>query len=431
MADATPTAAAAKKEPGFDEQVAARLTPEVLQRLRSVKWQSRLTSLWAPVTVFGCLFVLYLFVVETSTPSASWAQPSLKWFGVLMLVWFGALAVARTAVRPFANLRKARHQAFELLGEVGALVDKHREKLPAASYADLATHGAALSGALASGSAKDIDQKHQAAIVAADKHLAPWRKQSVLDFGMGFVKAFAVAMLIRTVFIEPFRIPSGSMIPTLEIGDQIFVNKFIYGVRIPFINKVPFVIVRKPERADVIVFNNPLDESKDFIKRVVGIPGDTVAIVDGVLTINGQPQPRSLAEERYLYFDKDMSDQWGSNEISLWRENLHGQEHLIGHSTRGPNLDNEGPWTVPEGHVFVMGDNRDNSSDSRYGLGAPGKRHEIGFVPYGHIKGKAMVVWLALGYGGSLQPLVRMVGLPFGVTEDTGLKTERFFRPVR
>jgi signal peptidase I len=385
------------------------------RQLHRLRWVNRLTSLWAPVTVFGIAFVLYLILVEGWTSTYVWAQPLLKSFGLLMLAWFFGL-IAFRSVPNFGRSRRLRHQSFELLDEVSSTIKKNRAEVGEPSVDALQRRSAALEAALLEGDPKRIEEEHKELSVAADKHLARWRKQSAFDFGMGFVKAFAIAMIIRTIIIEPFRIPSGSMIPTLEIGDQIFVNKFIYGVRIPFVNKVPFVLVREPERGDVVVFNNPVDETKDFIKRVIGIPGDRVEIIDDVLYINGAPQPREMLDPNYVYFDNQQGE-WESFDAALFREVLSDKPHLTAQMSLAPSR-NWGPYVVPEKQVFVMGDNRDNSSDSRVGFGVTGR---VEYVPFGHIKGKAMVIWLAIGHGGFLS----------GLFDGTGIKTERFFLPVR
>jgi signal peptidase I len=208
------------------------------------------------------------------------------------------------------------------------------------------------------------------------------------------------------------------MLPTLEIGDQVFVNKFVYGVRIPFLNKVPVQFVRPPVRGDVIVFNNPVNTDVDFIKRVVGIPGDRVEVIDQVVHLNGAPVRQELISEEFVVRNLNQDNgQWVDEVVSLYEEDLGGVVHA---KLQGPRRAGERreAFVVPEGQVFVMGDNRDNSSDSRFGFGVSPRPE---YVPYGHIKGKAMVVWLSLGYG----------GLFSGLFDGTGLRLDRFFEPVR
>jgi len=166
--------------------------------------------------------------------------------------------------------------------------------------------------------------------------------------------AIILALFIRTFVVQAFKIPSGSMIPTLQIGDHILVNKFIYGVRLPFTDFVVIPITR-PERRDVIVFRFPKDESKDFIKRVVGIPGDKIEVRDKVLYVNGIEQSESYTNH-------------GANAFS---------------SQIMPDRDNFGPVNVPENNYFVMGDNRDHSLDSRF----------WGFVDFSKIKGEAFLIY--------------------------------------
>lgn len=167
--------------------------------------------------------------------------------------------------------------------------------------------------------------------------------------------AIILALFIRTFVVQAFKIPSGSMKDTLLIGDHILVNKFVYGVKIPFIDKT-VIPIKNPKREDIIVFKYPVDPEKDFIKRVIGLPGDVIEIKDRQVFINGKAfGPRSY--EKYTSPDNPST---GSNE-----------------------RDNFGPITVPEDSLFVMGDNRDNSHDSRF----------WGFVQYDDVKGKAFLIY--------------------------------------
>lgn len=177
----------------------------------------------------------------------------------------------------------------------------------------------------------------------------------VLEYAKAIAIALLLALVIRTFVVQAFKIPSGSMIQTLLIGDHILVNKFAYGVRNPFTREV-WIAGRTPERGDVIVFIYPVEPEKDFIKRVVGIEGDTIQIVDKKVYVNGQIFPDSPGVQ-------------------------HTDSKVIPGSFQP--RDNMGPIRVPEGAVFVLGDNRDQSYDSRF----------WGFVPLKDIKGKAFIIY--------------------------------------
>ncbi|MCY1037154.1 signal peptidase I [Corallococcus sp. BB11-1] len=402
--------------------MAARRTPEQLKARRQLLWRELLTSLWAPLCAVGLAFVPYVTLIEMAPRTASWAQPLIKGFGLLMVIAFVGLLVWRNASKKESLLRTLRHEARELIAEDERILERMKDKVSPAVAEKITDQALRVDNAAVAGDAEVLRAELKALELMTQEHLGAWRKQSVWDIAGGFVKALFIALVIRTVLVEPYRIPSGSMLPTLQIGDQVFVNKFIYGVRIPLMNVVPFRIVREPLRGDVIVFNNPVNESTDFIKRVVGLPGDVVEILDGVIHINGQAQKRTLVTPDFIVHNQDdATGRWFDQEEVLYREDLSGVVHsALQRPLRQPGREHEGPYTVPANHVFVMGDNRDNSADSRYGLGAPG-HYEVEYVPYGHIKGKAMVVWLSLGWGG-------LLGNLFG---GTGLRVDRFFEPVR
>lgn len=229
------------------------------------------------------------------------------------------------------------------------------------------------------------------------------KKGVVREYAEALLTALLVAFVIRSFVIEAFKIPSGSMIPTLMIGDHIFVNKFVYGLRIPFTKK-HIVTFGTPKRGDAVVFMYPLDESKDFIKRVVGLPGDHVLLRGDEILINGQRvsrQPLQVLSDReaspnFLKIIPDaVAAEMGLHGIPFFRdwedfdyyvETLDATRHLVQFDV-SPAFE-ESSLEVPPNHLFVMGDNRDNSSDSR----------EWGFVPLENIKGKAMFVWLSIDY---------------------------------
>jgi signal peptidase I len=216
----------------------------------------------------------------------------------------------------------------------------------------------------------------------------PW----YMEYTASFFPVILAVFVLRSFLFEPFRIPSGSMIPTLEIGDLILVNKFDYGIRLPVINR-KVIEVGSPQRGDVMVFRFPLQPQQDYIKRVIGLPGDRIEYADKRLTINGtavplQPLPRYADEstlQSYAQFSEQLGAKWhrvivadGAGFLMRALQHTHPEACQYGA--------NSVVCTVPSGHYFVMGDNRDNSEDSRF----------WGFVPDENIVGRAFLVWLTL-----------------------------------
>ncbi len=217
--------------------------------------------------------------------------------------------------------------------------------------------------------------------------------ESITSLFFSLLLVFAV----RSSIIEAFKIPSGSMIPTLLVGDYIFVNKFAYGLHFPFSEYVSdpgLMLVHRdiPKHGDIVVFKYPKNESIYFIKRVIGVPGDVVELKNKVLYINGKEMkqtPVPAAEETKILSDVDEAHTRGAN-LHLFYEQLDQVKHWVmldesGQTNFGPTQ-NFGPVTVPADSLFCMGDNRDFSNDSRY----------WGFVPMKNVKGKALFIWLSL-----------------------------------
>jgi signal peptidase I len=223
----------------------------------------------------------------------------------------------------------------------------------------------------------------------------PW----LVDYSKSFFPVILIVFGLRSFLVEPFKIPSGSMLPTLLIGDFILVNKYEYGIRLPVVNK-KIIEIGQPKHGDVMVFRYPNDPSLDYIKRVIGLPGDTIAYRDKRLSINGQP----VAAEAAGHFNYVTN---GLNYVDgeTWTESLGTHRHLsmtqkdmppvLLHQVEGDfpardncSYDEQGfVCKVPMGHYFMMGDNRDASNDSRY----------WGFVPDENIVGRAFMIWWNFG----------------------------------
>lgn len=215
---------------------------------------------------------------------------------------------------------------------------------------------------------------------------SPWW----VEYGASFFPVILIVFFLRSFVVEPFKIPSGSMIPTLLVGDFILVNKFVYGIRLPVIN-LKVIPVEAPKRGDVMVFRYPADPSVDYIKRVVGLPGDRVEYVDKRLRINGEEVPRQASGDYLnpdrLYYTPRYLEKLGEVEHQILIEPQ--APAFIPQALDFPYRENctytsaGVSCVVPPGHYFMMGDNRDASSDSRV----------WGFVPEANIVGKAFFIW--------------------------------------
>ncbi len=201
----------------------------------------------------------------------------------------------------------------------------------------------------------------------------------LVDYSRAFFPVLAIVLILRSFIAEPYKIPSASMMPNLLIGDFILVNKFTYGLRLP-INNQKFLSLDEPKRGDVVVFKPPQDPHNNRIKRLIGLPGDRIAVQGNVLSINGQAvsyKPLGTYTGRGVAM--------GSESASLLQEELPGRPHQVLEGL--DRFVGEGEWEVPTGHYFVMGDNRDNSEDGRLWP-------QTHFLPEENLRGKAFLVWL-------------------------------------
>ena len=207
----------------------------------------------------------------------------------------------------------------------------------------------------------------------------------LVEYGKSFFPVLFIVLVLRSFLVEPFQIPSGSMKPTLDVGDFILVNKFSYGIRLPVLDK-KVIEVGDPQRGDVMVFRFPSDPSVNYIKRVVGLPGDQIRYTaDKRLFVNGE----SVAEQLVG------SEPGTLGSAELYKEKLGAAEHQIRKEMSRYRAAPDRSWTVPAGHYFMMGDNRDNSNDSRYWDDPNSPRELLGMVPDKNIVGKAFAVWMS------------------------------------
>lgn len=217
---------------------------------------------------------------------------------------------------------------------------------------------------------------------AVQKKVERPRDPVIIEYSRSLFPILLLVLLFRSFLFEPFKIPSGSMIPTLLIGDFIVVNKYAYGLRLPVLN-TKIISVGEPARGEVVVFRYPVDPKVNFIKRLVGLPGDTITYRDKQLFVNGEMVDR---ENQGRFSSDEVKCTTPRADATRLRETLGEISHdILIHQNSG---NRNGQWEVPEGHYFVMGDNRDRSNDSR----------EWGFVPEDHMMGRAVGIWLNFDY---------------------------------
>lgn len=216
-------------------------------------------------------------------------------------------------------------------------------------------------------SLKETDEGYKLALAAASK------EPVAIEYAKSFFPVLAFVLVLRSFLVEPFQIPSASMVPTLEVGDFILVNKFAYGIRLPVTN-TKIVSIGEPKRGDVMVFFPPHKPDTYFIKRVFGLPGDIIEVDNGNFSINGAAVSATLLAQLPA----------GRPVYEVLREQLGEASHEINRSIVPGRLSRSGRWVVPENHYFMVGDNRDNSADSR----------EWGYVSDQQIVGQAFAIWM-------------------------------------
>ena len=277
--------------------------------------------------------------------------------------------------------------AVQLISDSELILKKHRSaiesKVPASARTEVKERLQQLreSMLLETLDVEKFESAYAEAVSSVDKNLSRWRKGVFEEYLQALVVAFLIAIALRTQAIEPFQIPSSSMLPTLQIGDHVFVNKLIYGFRVPF-TKVRLFPNMPPDRGEVVVFEFPELNAEgghdDYIKRVIGHPGDTIEVEEGQLRINGWLQPRCRVGELHFTDNEHKIERVADLYMDFLGEHRYLTLHQLDHEA-----EHQGPFHVNQGELFMMGDNRTNSHDSRAWGGAP----------FDNVRGRAGYIW--------------------------------------
>lgn len=288
------------------------------------------------------------------------------------------------------KLRAAKKTARHRVREARKLLRRGKRAVPESAVGEIKASVTATRESAKNGDVAAINKSADKLASLLNKHLDRYRKPAWRESLESILIAVLVALILRSFVVEAFKIPSGSMIPTLAIGDQIFVNKLLYGIRIPF-TPIRLVDFAMPKRGEVIVFICPEEPNEDYIKRVIGLPGDEIAVRDGEVVINGEPLGREL-QGRGTFWDRDtLTKRWYTFDAFIYEESMGEESHTVVYDAEpAAAAQDYDPVIVPEGHIFVMGDNRDHSYDSR----------SWGPVPLPNILGRSLFVWWSWGREG-------------------------------